>query len=127
MSDYFLTLCTDQVVLFTLYCTLCTVHIVPYTLYCSHCTVHSAGQSQTGLSEVCEPWQEKWSRKWAGKLRPEVHVNCSAGSHLTSLPTFSSYFLFLPFLPFRPCFSNFSSLHTIEKPIHLSLQLLFMF
>jgi len=38
---------------------------------------------QTGLSEVCEPWQEKWSRKWAGHWRPPVKVECSTGSHLT--------------------------------------------
>ena len=38
------------------------------------------GHSQ---SEVCEPWQEKWSRTWGGQLRPEVRVECAAGSHVT--------------------------------------------
>ena len=70
---------TVHTVLYTLYCTLCTVH-------CTHCTVHSAGEPYT-LSEVCEPWQEKW--------RPEVRVECSAGSHLTYR---MSQLLFLPFL-----------------------------
>ena len=67
-------LCTVNSVLDTMYCTLCTVHSGLYTLYCTHCTIHFAAQWPR-YSEVCEPWQEKW--------RPEVRVECSAGSHLT--------------------------------------------
>ena len=64
----------DNVWLFlnTLYWSSCTVHSVLYTLYG---TVHSAGRK--GLSEVCEPWQEKWKGK-VGR-NGKVSVSCTAG------------------------------------------------
>ena len=70
-------------------CVYCNVQSVLYTLYCTLCTVHSVSAGQKGMSEVCEPWQEKWNST--------VQVSCSEGivSWLTGCPSFSFYLLFL--------------------------------
>ena len=52
-------------------CVYCNVQSVLYTLYCTLCTVHSVSAGQKGMSEVCEPWQEKWNST--------VQVSCSEG------------------------------------------------
>ena len=103
------TLCTVQSVLYTLYCTLCTVHSALYTLYCTLytlyftlCTVHSVSAGQKGMSEVCEPWQEKWNST--------VQVSCSEG--------------IVDLQGVLPSLSTFYSSHAILKLIHLFIKLI---